>query len=166
MFWLAVLAIVILLCYKRRYLHDKSYDLGYNGPPVPHDNSAYSFDNKLVPAGSGKINSGASIHYSEVSTLPKRPRDEQPVRTTVTHAPVVLDSPEHSPRIQTKLQTYDESITTFSQEFETRSANLRFEDENPEWESMDIQLRIDPTGAQDPVITRKETKKGEFSLKC
>jgi len=162
LFWLAVLALAIVLCYKRRYSHDKAYDLGYNGPPVPNSGSAYAFDNK------------ASIHYSEVTTVNERKVDKADGRVAAkatTHAPVVLDSPERTPPMKTKLKTYDESLSTSTftpqpetvevpqQEFETHSAKLKFDDENPEWESMDIQLRIDPTGERDPVITRKETKK-------
>jgi len=160
LFWLAVLALAIVLCYKRRYLHDKAYDLGYNGPPVPNSGNAYSFDNKIVIS-----DQGSPIHYSEVATIAER-RNSQPDSTNkinITHAPVVLDSPEHSPELKTHLTTYEDTRTTstFSQEFETRSEKLTFGDENPEWESMDIQLRIDPTGERDPVITRKETKKEE-----
>ena len=33
---------------------------------------------------------------------------------------------------------------------------MTFEEENPEWVSMDIKLRIDPTGETDPVIITKE----------
>ena len=165
LFWLAVLALAIVLCYKRRYSHDKAYDLGYNGPPVPNSGkNNYAFDNK------------ASIHYSEVETVAERKTDkpDAPVARPATHAPVVLDSPERTPPMKTKLKTYDESLSTSTftpqpdavdvppQEFETHSAKLKFDDENPEWESMDIQLRIDPTGERDPVITRKETKKGEL----
>lgn len=91
-------------------------------------------------------------------------------KAPATHTPVVLDSPEHSPQMKAKLRTYEDSVSTSTfqqqqqvqvppQEFETHSAKMKFEDENPEWESMDIQLRIDPTGERDPVITRKETKK-------
>jgi len=161
LFWLAVLALAIVLCYKRRYSHDKAYDLGYNGPPVTNSGSNYAFDNK------------ASIHYSEVSTVAERKTDKPDggVAKATTHAPVVLDSPERTPPMKTKLKTYDESLSTSTftpqpvnindppQEFETDTAVMNFDDENPEWESMDIQLRIDPTGERDPVITRKETKK-------
>ncbi|XP_066919784.1 LOW QUALITY PROTEIN: fat-like cadherin-related tumor suppressor homolog [Clytia hemisphaerica] len=160
LFWLAILALAIVLCYKRRYLHDKAYDLGYNGPPIPNSGNAYAFDNK-----GAKINEGSPIHYSEVATIADRRASvpDQQTKINITHAPVVLDSPEHSPQLKTNLKTYEDTVTTstFSQEFETRSANLKFGDENPEWESMDIQLRIDPTGERDPVITRKETKKEE-----
>ena len=56
---------------------------------------------------------------------------------------VILDSPNQTPELKQK-------------DYETRSASIKFIEEQPEWESMDIQLRIDPSGKQDPVITRKE----------
>lgn len=169
LFWLAVLALAIVLCYKRRYSHDKAYDLGYNGPPVPNSGNAYAFDNKASVHDSG---ANTSIHYSEVSNTTKKPEQTTQVRAK-THAPVVLDSPEHSPQMKAKLKTYEESVSTSTfqqeievppQEFDTHSAKMNFDDENPEWESMDIQLRIDPTGERDPVITRKETKKGIYNI--
>ena len=132
-------------------MHDKAYDLGYNGPPVPRGTNAYAFDNKV---NGGRVET-ASIHYSEVTTVAERSREQQ----MKTHAPVVLDSPEQSPKEKAKLKTYEDATlnATFQQDYETRSANLKFGDENPEWESMDIQLRIDPTGERDPVITRRDT---------
>ena len=159
LFWLAVLALAIVLCYKRRYSHDKAYDLGYNGPPVPSSRSAYAFENKAIIKDT-------SIHYSEASTMAdyQDGRPQSVTKVITTHAPVVLDSPEHSP--PTKIN-YEESTTTFTQqEFETHSAKMKFDDENPEWESMAIQLRIDPTGERDPVITGKETKKGRSLKRC
>jgi hypothetical protein len=41
-------------------------------------------------------------------------------------------------------------------DYDTVSENVSFKEESPEWDSMDIQLRIDPTGQADPVITRRE----------
>ena len=63
-----------------------------------------------------------------------------------THSMVIVDeSPENSPEFQKR--TYD---------YETQSDSLKFNEESPEWESMDIQLRIDPSGKQEPIITRRE----------
>lgn len=57
-------------------------------------------------------------------------------------------------------------------DYETISNKLTFDEENPEWVSMDISLKVDPTGQTDPVIITKgertsengSTKKGSGNL--
>ena len=43
----------------------------------------------------------------------------------------------------------------FLLDYETISNKVSFEEESPEWASMDISLRVDPTGQTDPVILTK-----------
>jgi len=137
LFWFAVLAIAILLCYKRRYRVDAAY--GYSvavradridGPPQTINTNYY------------KIHE----NYQDNDTVKMKKSDEgynSRITETQTSSMVILDDYEQSPRPQHK-------------DYETRSATIKFTEESPEWESMDIQLRIDPTGKQDPIITRKE----------
>ena len=51
-------------------------------------------------------------------------------------------------------------------DYETISNNITFEEENPEWVSMDISLKVDPSGKTDPVIiTRGEKTSDDGSIK-
>lgn len=56
------------------------------------------------------------------------------------------------------------TITNSFSDYETISNKLTFDEENPEWASMDISLKVDPTGKADPVIIAKRTPDSE-SLK-
>lgn len=137
LFWLAVLAIAILLCYKRRYRVDAAY--GYSvgvrdqvdAPPRITDTNFYSIAQKET--------------YTDKDTVKVKTVDDYnpKIIETQTHSMVILDSPEQTPEAQRK-------------EYETRSASIKFIEEQPEWESMDIQLTIDPSGKHEPIITRKE----------
>ena len=82
----------------------------------------------------------ASFNYNVEKT--REPMESQ------THSMVLVDSPDNSPAAPRK-------------EYETQSDSLKFNEELPEWESMDIQLRIDPSGKQEPVITRREKPKDD-----
>ncbi|XP_066927578.1 uncharacterized protein [Clytia hemisphaerica] len=77
----------------------------------------------------------ATFNYNMEKT--RQPMESQ------THSMVLVDSPDNSPAAPHK-------------DYETQSDSLKFHEELPEWESMDIQLRIDPSGKQEPVITRRE----------
>lgn len=149
LFWLSVLAIALLLCYKRRYREDAAY-----GYATGYDNID-SRPPEIVAAKSYPINETITHHtttYVENGTVkvtsdePYPPQQEK----VQTHGMVILDedSPHQSPEPKHK-------------EYETRSASLKFNEELPEWESMDIQLRIDPSGKHEPVITRREHESGK-----
>jgi len=90
--------------------------------------------------------------YVDVDTIKLKKieefREEEPEtepQISQTHSMVIVDgdSPPQTPEPMHK-------------EYETRSADIKFTEEAPEWDTMDIQLRIDPTGKQDPIITRRE----------
>ena len=87
----------------------------------------------------------ADVDTIKIKKMQDYERKQQELQETEiqTHSMVILDSPAQTPEAQRK-------------EYETRSASIKFTEEQPEWETMDIQLRIDPTGKQDPIITRKE----------
>ena len=144
LFWLSVLAIAVLLCYKRRYLPEHAYSEGVSTEVVDSgyvreaENEAY-YSPVKEQAG-----------YVDVDTIKLKKieefREEEPEpEITQTHGMVILDedSPSQTPEPMHK-------------EYETRSADIKFTEEAPEWDTMDIQLRIDPTGKQDPIITRRE----------
>jgi len=141
LFWLSVLAIAIILCYKRRYLPEHAYSEGVitetvdSGYVREADNEAYYSPVK---------ESG----YVDVDTIKLKKieefREEEPEpEISQTHGMVIVDSPPQTPE-------------PMRREYETRSADIKFTEEAPEWDTMDIQLRIDPTGKQDPIITRRE----------
>lgn len=143
MFWFAVLSIALLLCYKRRYEVTNAYAYSVessdkvDGPPADYSTRLYQVQNTT---------------YTDTDTVKmKKDPDSDPRLTTETQTSsmVILDDYEPSPQVSRR------DFQQEQQEYETRSAQIKFQEESPEWESMDIQLRIDPTGNQDPVITRK-----------
>lgn len=71
--------------------------------------------------------------------------------------PVAMESQTHS-MVMVEDESPDNSpaFVQRRKEYETQSDSLKFNEESPEWESMDIQLRIDPSGKQEPIITRRE----------
>ena len=187
-----MLAIVLILCFKRRVLElntIQTLNAVSGNPPLekevneyrpatnfyqqevevevkePDQSGSTSPSDSPSPSSSPKkISKEESIHYDNaesieyqesynindtvnINNLPPEPTPEPEYETTtVTHSMVILDeyeSPSQSP-------------VPLAKEYDTQSAVMKFVEEQPEWESMDIQLRIDPTGHQDPIITRKE----------
>ena len=136
LFWLAVLAIALLLCYKRRYRMEAMPGGGKS---------------RDIPDNSVTLNK-ATFHHND----PEPPatftvyNEEKTREPPITHSNVIVDeSPDNSPAFHRKY------------EYETQSDSLKFNEESPEWESMDIQLRIDPSGKQEPIITRREKPKDD-----
>lgn len=148
LFWLSVLAIALLLCYKRRYREGAAYGYSYGDrdntdrPPAVVTKTNYQINETITHA---PIVTHQTTYVETDTVKIKTDEPYSPVQLTEsqTHSMVILDSPDQTPEPQRK-------------EYETRSASLKFNEESPEWESMDIQLRIDPSGKQDPIITRKE----------
>jgi len=134
MFFLAVLVIVVIFCYKRKY---RVYDVGPKTflNPVYREQTGMSekvfYANDTVDA------------FQDLGTL----KHERPHSHSV--APEEFEMLEEKPIL--------EALTTTStfQHYETISNKVSFEEENPEWASMDISLRVDPTGQTDPVILTK-----------
>eukprot|EP00794_Sanderia_malayensis_P015994 gene15994-17605_t len=151
MFFIAVLVIVVILCYKKRYrvyIHDArtfaNPIYGEEEPPTKPD------------LGKDNLNFYASDTvdgYSSIDTL-KNKAPHQQVESEefemTSHEPIGIGllGPQHS-----------------FQNYETVSNQVTFEEENPEWASMDISLKIDPSGKSDPVITTREERQSDSSTR-
>ena len=178
LFWLAVLTIVILLCFKRRvpllsnrytaHSDDIKVDTGIKDDPPSHKGSIKeyaptTFFQEVVEVKDPELNetppSISEYDLTDTVTTKHFPEEQEPesvYESTQTHCIVILD--EYEPLSPSPVPKYNE--------YDTQSAVMEFIEEQPEWQSMDIQLRIDPTGEQGPVITRKDhaTETGSFSF--
>lgn len=160
LFWLSVLAIALLLCYKRRYREDAAYGYNYadrdNTDHMPAVVTKTNYQiNDTVTHHAAPVISHHTTTYVETDTVKVKTNEAYPPKQLTesqTHSMVILDSPEQTPEASRK-------------EYETRSASLKFNEESPEWESMGIQLRIDPSGKQEPIITRREHESAKDSGK-
>ena len=110
-----------------------------------------------IPDNSVTLNK-ATFHHNDPEppatfTGYNEEKTREPITESQTHSMVIVDeSPDISPAFQHR-----------KYEYETQSDSLKFNEESPEWESMDIQLRIDPSGKKEPVITRREKPKDNDS---
>ena len=77
-----------------------------------------------------------------------------------THSMVVLDEAEDQEDVPCECESDPPAVVV--KEYETRSDDVTFGEDVDQWEPMEIQLRIDPTGEQDPKVIKKEVAaKGE-----
>ena len=121
-----------MFCYKRRYRASAVH--GY-------------FESDRVDAAPKLLkNTRAYIvdkQYAVVDTLKKKPfHNIGDIDEPISSCSMRLDSPTQSPDLRRKV-------------YDTSSSSIKFGEEDPEWQRMEIQLKIDPTGKQDPIITRK-----------
>jgi len=143
LFWLSVLAIALLLCYKRRYTPEAVYaysqDVTDNNTVTLSKGPNYLSDDHEQPTTFHAAPPTYGKGFAEPQFGDKQIREAQ------TTSMVIID--DESPEQPRK---------AYPKDMETQSDSLKFSEESPEWESMDIQLRIDPTGKEEPIITRRE----------
>lgn len=105
--------------------------------------------------------SSSSSSSSDYDTDTVEQQQPQPVEITDytisdTITPNTIIKTTHTTVYVDELESPSQSPIPAPKDYDTQSIAMKFIEEQPEWESMDIQLRIDPSGHQDPVITRKE----------
>jgi len=195
LFWLAMLAIALIFCFKRRYRRPESISNTRvtTIEPPSHDDSIKGYNpNDLQTFYPQEVDVEKKKRDSDKVTTPPRTQTPEPPAPTPT-TPAPTPTPPASPLPPTVEERYNitdtvninnlpsepthvyhtqthsmvilddgnqksprQSPEPVPKDYDTQSIDMKFIEEQPEWESMDIQLRIDPSGNQDPVITRKE----------
>jgi len=165
LFWLALLAIAILLCYKRRYTPIDEHDsvpqpvTTVTDPPTHKEKvkmyrpTAYyqEVDLKQDEVGDDDSPLPTNDEAVKVKELPAEPEASTYDTTlTLTHSMVMLENLEGEP------ESPRQSPVQEPKEYDTISQSMKFGEDKNDWENMDIKLTIDPTGQRDPVITKAE----------
>ena len=132
LFWLSVLAIALLLCYKRRYT-----------PEAVH--ASQGMTDNAVTLSKGPM----YLSEDEPTTFHAAP----PSYKLKNLEPEFNDKQKRETQVTSMVMVDDDTPELKRKDMETQSDSLKFSEESPEWESMDIQLRIDPSGKQEPIIT-------------
>jgi hypothetical protein len=172
MFFIAILVLVVLLCFKRRWNRPENTLNATITPITPSNFTVEAIDGKdpmLLHEKHVTEYSVPQTFYQEVK-VPEQ--QEEPLATddinletsvvtgtvdmTQTHSMVILDESDGVTTGVTTGVSTTELVTVVEKEYETISQDVEFGEDVNQWEPMDIQLRIDPTGEQNPKVIKKD----------